>query len=100
MIPIIAPVRFFSDISRIKNHIHMNTGKALLAVLAAAAAGGAVRMLFAPHKGSETRKKIARTKDDVVDSLEKTIDSLKRKFSPKRTTQEAEPASTGAHGMN
>ena len=78
----------------------MNTGKALLAVLAAAAAGVAVGMLFAPDKGTETRKKIARTKDDVVDSLEKTIESVKTKISPKRTTQESEPANANAHTMN
>lgn len=78
----------------------MNTGKALLAVLAAAAAGVAVGMLFAPDKGTETRKKIARTKDDVVDSLEKTIESVKTKISPKRTIQESEPANANAHTMN
>lgn len=76
----------------------MNTGKALLAVLAAAAAGVAVGILFAPDKGTETRKKIASRKDDMVDSLAKTIDSVKTKISQKGTTQVDEPAN--AHTLN
>ena len=36
----------------------MSTGKVMLGILAGLAAGEALGILFAPDKGSETRKKI------------------------------------------
>ena len=38
----------------------MNSGKAILSILAAAAAGTAVGILFAPDSGTNTRKKITK----------------------------------------
>ena len=58
----------------------MTTGKALLAVVAGIAAGAALGVLFAPNKGSDTRKKIVRKGEDLVDEftdkMEKKMDDL------------------------
>lgn len=56
----------------------MRTEKILLGVLAGMAAGAALGILFAPDKGSATRKKIMDMADDLTDSLkEKITDSIK-----------------------
>ncbi len=48
----------------------MTTGsKVFLGILGAAAAGVAIGLLIAPEKGSETRKKIAKTTSDWADQL-------------------------------
>jgi gas vesicle protein len=52
----------------------MNTGKAILAVLVGAAAGAALGILFAPEKGSDTRKKIIKKGEDLASSLNEKID--------------------------
>jgi gas vesicle protein len=52
----------------------MNNGKAILAVLAGVAAGAALGVLFAPDKGSDTRKKISRKGEDLANALSDKID--------------------------
>lgn len=47
----------------------MNSGKVLLGLLAGVAAGAVVGILFAPDKGTSTRKKIAKKSNDYVDGL-------------------------------
>ena len=47
----------------------MNTGKVLLGVLAGVAAGALVGILFAPAKGSRTRRRILRQGESYVDGL-------------------------------
>jgi len=47
----------------------MNSGKVLLGVLAGLAAGALLGVLFAPEKGSDTRKKISKKGEDYADSL-------------------------------
>ena len=48
----------------------MTTGtKVVLGILGAAAAGVAIGMLIAPEKGSEMRKRVAKSAGDWVDNL-------------------------------
>jgi len=48
----------------------MTTGtKVLLGIIGAAAAGVAIGLLIAPEKGSETRKRLAKTTGDWADQL-------------------------------
>jgi gas vesicle protein len=58
-----------------------STGKAVLGFLVGAAAGAALGVLFAPDKGTKTRKRIARQADDisssVKDSVNENIEDLK-----------------------
>jgi gas vesicle protein len=49
----------------------MKSGKILLGVLAGVAVGATLGILFAPAKGSSTRKKIIRKSDDYAAELEK-----------------------------
>jgi gas vesicle protein len=48
----------------------MSSGKVILGVLAGAAIGATLGILFAPEKGSVTRKKIAKKSNGYVDDLE------------------------------
>lgn len=55
----------------------MNSGsKVLLSVLAGAAAGAIIGILFAPDKGYETRRRIAEGSKDVTDNLKTKFSDL------------------------
>lgn len=62
----------------------MNSGKVLLSIFAGAAAGALAGVLFAPHKGKVTRKKIARQSealsDEVKEKINELFDDLTAKF--------------------
>lgn len=55
----------------------MTKGKALLGVLAGVAAGAALGILFAPDRGENTRKKIAKSGEDLADAVN---DRIEKKF--------------------
>jgi len=55
----------------------MNTGKVAIGVLAGVAAGAIIGILFAPDKGTETRRKISgKASDSVVDFKDKFEEML------------------------
>ena len=62
----------------------MSAGKIVAAVLAGVAVGAALGILFAPEKGSETRRRIAKKGKDYADELgEKAnefIDGITEKY--------------------
>lgn len=61
----------------------MSSGKFVLGVLAGVAAGAILGILFAPDKGTETRKKIAEKGEDYVDSLKEKFNDLYEDLSKK-----------------
>lgn len=62
----------------------MNNNNAVLGILAGAAIGAIAGILFAPEKGSTTRRQIADSSDDYMDELKsqfnKFTDSLEQKL--------------------
>lgn len=54
----------------------MSSGKLLLGVLAGVAAGALIGILFAPDKGTETRRKIVEKGEDYVDGMKEKMNGL------------------------
>lgn len=54
----------------------MSTGKVLLGLLAGIAAGATLGILFAPDKGSATRRKIVQKGEDYVDGVSEKMTDL------------------------
>jgi gas vesicle protein len=54
----------------------MSAEKVIVGALAGFAAGALVGVLFAPDKGTETRKKILSKKDDLGDALREKFESF------------------------
>ncbi len=63
----------------------MSATKTLLGFIAGAAVGAALGILFAPDKGTETRRKISEQGNDLADNLKgkftDLVDGVKDKFS-------------------
>ena len=91
----------------------MSSGKVLLGVLAGLAAGALVGILFAPEKGSVTRKKMSKKTEDFVDGLKEKfnefLDDISEKFEevkeevsdiiePGETTEKTKKDVTAAKG--
>jgi gas vesicle protein len=64
----------------------MNSGKIVLGVLAGLAAGAAIGILFAPDKGSNTRRKIAQKGEDYMSDLKDKFNGLVENFTNKFDT--------------
>ncbi|MBL0358238.1 MAG: YtxH domain-containing protein [Chitinophagaceae bacterium] len=62
-----------------------NTGKIITAVAAGAAVGAVLGILFAPDKGSETRKKINDQGRKVAGDLKNQFEKVKGKFNDLKT---------------
>lgn len=77
--------------------------KVLLGLLAGAAIGAIAGILFAPDKGSETRKKIAKNTNEMGETLKSSfndfVDSVKDKYRHARNEVE-EVAEKGASKFN
>ena len=62
----------------------MNSGKIFLGILAGVAVGATLGVLFAPKRGSSTRKRIARKSDEYLDDMEEKfydfIDTTVKKY--------------------
>lgn len=56
----------------------MSTGKVIVGLLAGVAVGALLGVLFAPDKGSETRRKISRKSKDFVDDVKNKYDDFVR----------------------
>ncbi|MFA5326860.1 MAG: YtxH domain-containing protein [Prolixibacteraceae bacterium] len=54
----------------------MSSGKVLLGALAGLATGALLGILFAPDKGTETRKKISKKGEDYVDEIKEKFNEL------------------------
>ena len=54
----------------------MSSGKVLLGLLAGVAAGALLGILFAPDKGANTRKKIAKKGEDYADAIKDKLDGF------------------------
>lgn len=81
----------------------MSTGKVIIGVLAGAAVGAALGILFAPDKGSETRQKISRKAQDyagsVKDKFGEWMDSITSQFSSMKE-EAAEAAGYSGRNVN
>lgn len=62
----------------------MSTGKLIAGVLAGIAVGAAAGILFAPDKGTNTRRKISQKGEDLIegvrDKLNQYLDSIKKQI--------------------
>ncbi|MBP7398391.1 MAG: YtxH domain-containing protein [Chitinophagales bacterium] len=54
----------------------MSSGKTVLGLLAGLAAGAALGILFAPEKGTKTRKRISKKGKDIADDFKSELDDL------------------------
>ena len=61
----------------------MSSGKVFLGVLAGVAAGALLGVLFAPEKGSDTRKNISKKSRDYTDSLKEKFSEFMENVSEK-----------------
>ncbi|MFI5124846.1 MAG: YtxH domain-containing protein [Chitinophagales bacterium] len=70
----------------------MNTSRILLGFAAGAAVGAALGILFAPDKGTETRRRISEKSNDIAGSIKDKfsdlVDGVKDKFSDLKSEAE------------
>jgi gas vesicle protein len=78
----------------------MSSGKVVLGVLAGVAAGAVLGILFAPDKGSATRKKILRKTKEYTGELEDKFNDLIDSISEKLETVKDETISIVEKGKS
>ena len=61
----------------------MKTNKLLAGILLGAAAGAVLGILFAPGKGSETRKKLNKKAQKIADEVKEKFNGLKEELEKK-----------------
>lgn len=76
----------------------MNTKNFITGVLVAAAAGALVGILFAPDKGSETRKKIKQKGSDLADEVKAKANSVANEMKEKFNAAKGEVSDLIAKG--
>jgi gas vesicle protein len=64
----------------------MTTSKILLSIIAAAGAGAAIGLLYAPDKGTNTRKNISQKGDKLLEGLNDSISQLQGTINKKYNT--------------
>lgn len=78
----------------------MKSGKVLLGVLAGAAVGALAGILFAPDKGSRTRKQIVDKSEDYAEGLKEKFDEMTASLSKKYNNAMQEVDGLVAKGKN
>lgn len=66
----------------------MNSGKILSAFIIGAAVGATIGILFAPDKGSETRKKINEEGKKMSDAIKNKFHEMKEKMNARKDDME------------
>lgn len=78
----------------------MKSGKVLLGVLAGAAVGAIAGILFAPDKGSRTRKQIMDKSEDYAEGLKEKFEDMTTNLTKKYSNAMQEVDSLVAKGKN
>ena len=78
----------------------MISGKIVVGVLAGAAAGALIGVLFAPDKGTDSRHKIVQKGEDYLDSVKKKFNSLLDSISGKYNGGRADVSDIGDSRKN
>ena len=76
----------------------MNSGKLLLGVLAGIAVGATLGILFAPAKGTATRKMISQKSDDYAEGLGEKFNDFVNDMSDKMETMKEDVVRMADHG--
>lgn len=77
-----------------------STGKVLLAIIGAAAAGAIIGMLLAPEKGSDLRKKLSDTAEDWSSQLSQLLASGKAQLDNLKQTATNEAENMAEEGAD
>ena len=78
----------------------MKSGKILLGLLAGVAIGATLGIIFAPDKGSATRKKISKKRDELTEELENKFDKFVDNITEKFEIVKDEAARMTEHGKH
>jgi len=76
----------------------MSSGKVLLGLLAGVATGAVLGIIFAPEKGSVTRKKLSKKGEDFADSLKEKFNEFLDGISEKYEKVKEEVSDFAEHG--